>query len=1047
MDHTSSPSRRAFIASTVGVGAAGLGVESMSGKVWAGHSTTADTSGTVETVVRFEPADGGGKRGLQRHARTTQQPFEQFAAKQSDISIERQFWAANAALVSVDFERVSREMILGVDGVIGMHPNYAGRVHSAAEGTAEAASIETEQNQTEQSDVTYPLAEMDVPRAWEVYGTRGEGVDVAVIDSGIDTSGHEELAASLERGGWAGFDENGNRLDTEPSESGPVAGHGTAVSGVIAGGTNDDGDRYGIAPEVNLYVAKQVSKLPEGLRLLSVFAGIEWAIEQDVDVLTMSLGLPQYNQAFVEPVRNAIESGIFVVSSTGNAGPYTSVSPANIPGVLSAGGIDDDRALYSNSSGERVDTDRYWEGDAAEGWPEEYVVPDVSAPAVNIPSAAPNGEFVANRSGTSYAAPCIAAVAALAIGATDADNEAIRNAIIETARHPAADDDFDIDPGHDHRYGQGIVSALAAISLLRASEPISGTVTDESGTPLDGVTVGSETSLTTRTDSQGTYELTLPPISQPVGAIGLGFDRARTRLNPADTETQSFELARTDSLDIEMTERMPTRVDPGEAVTATFDAANAETITVQLGERGPFEPGLELTVNGTPAAFGEPVTVDPDRTQLTVSVAVPGDAFVARFRPRYEITGGDSSVSGRGHLVHAHPDPWLISPSDPPDLQTPVDLMAPRTTLELTGGQGKAVAGAEDDAGIVIDKPLTLTAADGATPRIQFSNESDGNSPIALVTANDVTISGLVIEGEGAGTGVQVARDRAVPRVVPQPSGVTVSDLAISGVDTAIHAGHAPSLRIVNNELTANATGISVGRRVEFRESVTVTGRTKTTIRENTVTDAETGIDVAGQVAGIEGNTLSNIGGTGIVVGTPRFLSKHWGQEIGPVRSNTVTGANRGIVIDGVVTLPVEGNELSDITETALVVNGGVLAPIQSNRVDTARTGLVIAEGAEVASLADNEFTNIEEPGDDRRADDSDGSEQTDGTVTDDRTPSVADTESASNDTTSPSADTSDSGSGASGPGFGVGSTLAALGGAGYFLKHWLSDDSTNRGS
>ncbi|MFC7058895.1 S8 family serine peptidase [Halovenus salina] len=369
------------------------------------------------------------------------------------------------------------------------------------------------------------------------------------------------------------------------------SGHGTAVGGVIAGGTNDDGKRYGIAPEVNLYVAQQVSKPPEGVRLLSVIAGIQWAIEQDVDVLSMSFGNPGYNHAYVEPVQNALDSGIFVVAGLGNSGPATGFSPANIPGVVAAGNIDDEREVNSSSSGEHIETERYWGDDAPEEWPDEYTLPDVTAPGTNIPSAAPNGEFVSDKSGTSYSCPCIAAVAALAIAATDADNEAIREAMFETARHPAAKDDFDVDPGHDDRHGRGIVSALATISRLRASETLSGTVTDDSGTPLSGVTVASETGLQTQTDSQGQYELTLPPITQPVGALGVGFETAGTSFNPAETDTQSFELARTDEFDVEMTERMLTHIDPGQTATATFDAANVEALTVELNERGPFDPG------------------------------------------------------------------------------------------------------------------------------------------------------------------------------------------------------------------------------------------------------------------------------------------------------------------------------------------------------------------------------------------------------------------------------------------------------------------------
>jgi PGF-CTERM protein len=1048
--YTYSPNRREFIAGTVGVGAAGLGIESAAGKTWAEYPETADASGTVEVVVRFDPAEGAGKATLQHHARVTQRPFEQFAAEQAGVSIERQFWAANAALVSVNLGSVSRNTILDVDRVTTVHPNYAVEGHSIADGT-EAVTTDANSSQYEETGVAYHLDEMDVPQTWDVHNTRGEGVDVAVIDTGIDTTGHEELAASLERGGWAEFDEDGNRVDSEPNAQTefPKAGHGTAVSGAIAGGATDDGDRYGVAPGVNLYMAMSVSQPPEGIRTLSVFAAIEWAIEQDVDILSMSLGLPQYNQAYVEPIRNAIESGLLVVNSIGNAGQYTSVTAGNIPGVLSVGGIDDDRELYEKSSGERIDTERYWGDAAPDSWPQEYTVPDVTAPAVDTLGPVLDGEFERN-SGTSFAAPCVAGVAALAIAATDADNDTIRKAITETARHPADVDEFDVDPGHDDRYGQGIVSALAAISRLKASETLSGTVTDASGNPLDSVKVASEAGITTETDTQGNYELTVPPGTQPIGATGLGFDTTVERIDPANTETREFQLNRTDDLDVEMVDRMSTRIDTGAEATATFDVANAETVVVGIEPDGLFNPeDLDLSVAGTAAAFGEPVSIDPGRTQITVGVSVPESVLIGEFRLSYELTGGGESVNGKGHLVHAHSDPFVISPGDPPTLQAPVDLVAPRTTIALTDGGGDAIAEADDKAGIVIDKPLTLTAADGATPNIQFSNEGAEEPAVALITANDVTISGLVVDGTGAETGIQVAREGAVPKVLPHPSGVTVRDLAISGAETAVRAGQAPALQITNNELTATTTGISVGRQVPFRDSVTVTGRAKTTVRENSVTDVETGIDVAGQVAAIEGNSLSNIGTDGIHLGTPRFLSRHWGHDIGPIRSNTITGSNRGIVVSGVMNLPIEENTLSDITETALVVGGAVLAPIRSNSIDGAKTGLAIADNAEVATLTNNEFLNIQQPGDEAGSSDADdtGTSEQDGT--DDETTSGEDDEPTANpedDTETEVEEASESDSDGSGPGFGIGSALVSLGGVGYLLQRRFTDNETESG-
>ena len=1006
---------------------------------------TPATSGPLEAVVRFEPAPEAGVASLRRHARTTQRPFERFVAERSGIDIERQFWAANAALVSVDLDSVGRDAILDVESVTTVHPNYAGTIHGAADGLEEPA-VEPTPAQDGDADVAYHLEEMDVPQAWDVHGTRGEGVDVAVLDTGIDTSGHESLAASLERGGWAEFDERGERVDSAPNAQTefPQAGHGTAISGALAGGATDDGTRYGVAPDVDLYMVQMKSRPPEGVRLLSVIAGVEWAIEQDVDIVSMSLGLPLYGRALVEPVRNAIESGVLVVAGMGNSGRFTGFSPANVPGVLSVGAVDDDRELYTNSSGERIDTERYWGAAAADSWPREYTVPDVTGPGVDALGPVLDGEY-RRGTGTSFATPCVAGVAALAMAATDAGPETVRDAITETARHPAAAEAFDVDPGHDDRYGRGIVSALAAISRIEASEQLAGTVTDPSGRPLDGVTVGSGAGPTTETDAQGAYELTLPPGTQPVRASGPGLATKTTRLDPAETDTRGFQLDLTGDPGVALTDRMARRIDPGETAAATFDVANVESVVVEAETWGPFGAGgLELAVAGSPASLGEPVSVDPDRTRLTVRVGVPESTTIGQFRLSYEFTNGDASVGGAGHRVHVHGDPFVISPSDPPTLQAPVDLVAPRTTIELTDGEGVVTAGADADAGLVVDKPLTLTAADGATPTVRFSNDGAEQPAAVLVTANDVTVSGLTLNGEGADTGVQVGRDGAGARPVPTPSGVTISDLSVAGATTAIGAVHAPALRIADNEVTATATGIAVGERVPFRDSSTVTGRAKTTVRGNSISEVETGIDAVGRVAAVEGNTLSKVEATGIQVGTPRFLSRHWGQEIGPIRSNTVTDANRGVVVSGVVTRPVEENTLSDITAGALVVEGAVLAPIRDNSVDGAGTGLDVADGARAPTITGNELTDVRDPGDGRVTDGSTETGYVAGTDTAADTASVPATATTSDTPEATATDTvaaDDSGSGGPVPGFGFGSALAALGGASYLLRQRLSDD------
>jgi len=121
----------------------------------------------------------------------------------------------------------------------------------------------------------------------------------------------------------------------------------------------------------------------------------------------------------------------------------------------------------------------------------------------------------------------------------------------------------------------------------------------------------------------------------------------------------------------------------------------------------------------------------------------------------------------------------------------------------------------------------------------------------------------------------------------------------------------------------------------------------------------ETGTDVTGQVAGTEGNRLTDVAGTAIRLGTRRFLVDAQRQAAGPIQSNRISAAGTGIVVSGFTNRPVEGNELSDIDGTAVSVEGCVLAPIRTNSIDGAQRGIVVADGAEAAATTGNELRNV----------------------------------------------------------------------------------------
>jgi serine protease AprX len=175
--------------------------------------------------------------------------------------------------------------------------------------------------------------------AWS-QGDKGAGVNVAVLDTGIDPLA--DFAGRL----VGGFD-----LSGEGNAFHDSYGHGTFDAGLIAGnGASSKGTYEGEAPGAGL-VAVKVAGASGTTDLATVIAGVGWTIDHraalGIRVLNMSLGYQPLESTAIDPldtaVENAWQSGIVVVVSAGNAGPFngTILSPGDDPLVVTVGALDD----------------------------------------------------------------------------------------------------------------------------------------------------------------------------------------------------------------------------------------------------------------------------------------------------------------------------------------------------------------------------------------------------------------------------------------------------------------------------------------------------------------------------------------------------------------------------------------------------------------------------------------------------------------------------------------------------------------------------------
>jgi subtilisin family serine protease len=176
--------------------------------------------------------------------------------------------------------------------------------------------------------------------AWD-KGYTGKGVKIAVLDTGISLS-HEDLIVE----GGTSFVDYTTSYDDD-------SGHGTHVAGII-GAKNNHVGTIGMAPDSSLYAVKVLDSHGTGY-LSDVIAGIDWAIENKMDIVNLSMATSVDSQALHNAVDNAYAGGLLVVAAAGNAGTVDGTGdtiqfPAKYSSVISVGAVDQNKQRAASSS-------------------------------------------------------------------------------------------------------------------------------------------------------------------------------------------------------------------------------------------------------------------------------------------------------------------------------------------------------------------------------------------------------------------------------------------------------------------------------------------------------------------------------------------------------------------------------------------------------------------------------------------------------------------------------------------------------------------------
>ncbi len=362
-------------------------------------------------------------------------------------------------------------------------------------------------------------------------GFSGQGIKVGFVDSGVDYK-HPDLAAAI-----------GAYVDTTGAGLKDEDGHGTGTASMVGAQGyyvyNSIIGQYmrvkGMAPDAKIYAAKVFDKFVGWDS--NIIAGIEWAVANDVDVLTCSVGSFDWISNGLDPVslamQRAVESGVTVFVSAANEGPGqgTVNAPATAKGVISVGASTFYREFSQEGFlmpvGGKWRTDQVVEWSSRPPTSDGRMNPDIMSPGAFGWALAPTyylsstgSKGVQEFGGTSQASPVAAGCTALLMSAYKAKISSTLPAPAwweSLIRSTAANLGY---PGFDQT--SGLIDVAAALDAMLERQPGFMLSDNEWSAASDGATSLQVTVMNTG-DSAQTISVT-PTEFQPIGSATLNWE-------------------------------------------------------------------------------------------------------------------------------------------------------------------------------------------------------------------------------------------------------------------------------------------------------------------------------------------------------------------------------------------------------------------------------------------------------------------------------------------------------------------------------------------
>lgn len=313
-----------------------------------------------------------------------------------------------------------------VDVAIDYLKGYRDAVNHLVGNLLPAEQSQLAQAAVDESETTWGLQATKVVNSC----LSGRGIKVAVLDTGFDLNhpdfvGRVVVSKSFIRGEEV---QDGN-------------GHGTHCIGTACGSRVPSRlPRYGVASNAEIYAGKVLSNQGSGTDS-GILEGIEWAIANGCEIISMSLGArtqvgTPYSQVYEAVAQRALKRGTLIVAAAGNEsrrdmGIINPVArPANSPSILAVGALDSALQIASFSN---------------RGLNPEGGQVDIAAPGVAVYSSWPMPTQYLSISGTSMATPHVAGIAALHAEQSGLRGQDLWNLLMKTARRlPLASEDVGV---------------------------------------------------------------------------------------------------------------------------------------------------------------------------------------------------------------------------------------------------------------------------------------------------------------------------------------------------------------------------------------------------------------------------------------------------------------------------------------------------------------------------------------------------------------------------------------------------------------------------